>query len=96
MGHTPGPWGYDAERREIFSDTDEHGCGWIALVLGNDSNERRLPPGEQAANANLIAAAPDLLAACEELLIYLGDWDDMENETCAAARKAIAKAKGGA
>lgn len=47
------------------------------------------------ARARLFAAAPALRQACEELLIYLGDWDDPENETCAAARRAIAKAKGG-
>jgi hypothetical protein len=45
-------------------------------------------------NARLVAAAPDLMAACEELLIYLGDWDDPENDTCVRAREALAKAKG--
>ena len=44
----------------------------------------------------LLAAAPELLDACEELLIYLGDWDDPDNETCVRARAAIAKAKGDA
>lgn len=48
----------------------------------------------QACNVCLIEAAPDLLEACELLLIYLGDWDDTENETCVAARRAIAKARG--
>lgn len=47
------------------------------------------------ADARLIAAAPDLLDACEELLIYLADWDDPDNETCVKARAAIAKAKEG-
>ena len=90
MGHTPGPW-----EVAMPGEVDEHyavldGFGHTASVYGC--------PEEAAtafANARLIAAAPDLLAACELLLIYLGDWDDMENETCAAARKAIAKAKGG-
>ena len=95
MSHTPGPWDYDADSREVFGTTEKYNCGWIARVVGNDSDGRPLPDAERLANASLIAAAPDLLAACEELLIYLGDWDDMDNDTCAAARKAIAKAKGG-
>jgi hypothetical protein len=51
--------------------------------------------GEACANARLIAAAPLLLDACKELLIYLGDWDDLEDETCRAARHAIEFAEGG-
>lgn len=86
MGHTPGPWGV-GEKRGV----------WVGPVVMADSRGRGVAfvCGESDANARLIAAAPDLLAACEELLIYLGDWDDPENETCAAARRAIAKAKGG-
>jgi hypothetical protein len=49
--------------------------------------------GEAEANARLMAAAPLLLDACKELLIYLGDWDDMDNDTCRAARHAIACAE---
>jgi len=45
-------------------------------------------------DAQLIAAAPDLLDAVEELLIYLADWNDPDNETCQRARAAVAKAKG--
>jgi hypothetical protein len=51
--------------------------------------------GEADANARLLAAAPLLLDACKELLIYLGDWDDLEDETCRAARHAIEFAEGG-
>jgi hypothetical protein len=60
----------------------------VAMVYSDEDDS------EQAANVSLISAAPDLLSACEELLIYLGDWNDLDNETCAAARAAIAKAKG--
>jgi hypothetical protein len=45
-------------------------------------------------NLRLVAAAPELLEACELLLIYLADWDDKDDDTCATARRAIAKAKG--
>lgn len=78
MGHTPGPWS--------FWDTLVDGAGGapVCAVHGKD----------RTANARLITAAPDLLEACELLLIYLGDWNDMEDETCVTARRAIAKARG--
>lgn len=100
MSHTPGPW----------ITAGPHGIGIapaampderLAVVMAMDCELTEedmygedVPLASQVANARLISAAPDLLAACEELLIYLGDWDDMDNDTCAAARKAIAKAKG--
>jgi len=54
----------------------------------------------QDANARLIAAAPDLLAACEEIANYAkahhmtGDGDWGHHEMASIARTAIAKAKG--
>ena len=84
MAHTPGPWCANQDCIEIDGPEGPRDVT-LAVVL---------QPDNAAADARLIAAAPDLLAACEELLVYLGDWDDMENDTCAAARKAIAKAKG--
>ena len=97
MSHTPGPW-----RTELY-DWDEcpSGVGQRMAVIRQPKGDVDIAyvpvdedDGEMRDNESLIAAAPDLLAACEELLIYLGDWDDMDNDTCAAARKAIAKAKG--
>jgi hypothetical protein len=87
MSHTPGPWQAfppegDADHWEVLDE-----FGHTATVYGDEEPAK--------ANSLLIAAAPDLLDACEELLIYLGDWDDMDNDTCAKARAAIAKAKGG-
>lgn len=89
MAHTPGPW-----EVAMPGEVDEHyavldGFGHTASVYGYPEEA-----SAALANARLIAAAPDLLAACEELLIYLGDWNDMEDETCVAARRAIAKARG--
>ena len=43
--------------------------------------------------AALLDAAPDLLKALENILIYLGDWST-DDEECVAAHAAIAKAKG--
>ena len=67
MSHTPGPWAYDADSCEVFGTTEGRSCGWVAKVVGGDSNDCRLPYDERVANARLIAAAPDLLAACKAL-----------------------------
>ena len=62
--HTPGPWKYGAE---LSSRTGE----WlISFDAGNRGRgigiaETRPGSGQEEANARLIAAAPDLLEACE-------------------------------
>ena len=66
----------------------------IAVIAGE--RPAGMPPrnggsmAEADANANLIAAAPDLLAALEGLVAVVGkdDW------RCIEAKEAIAKAKG--
>ncbi len=113
MPHTPAPWHIDLESpftlggdsrsvdaltpdgtmvtREIaclLFDTDEwpDGEGWL----------------EDCANARLIAAAPDLLAALEQIVKDLESVNERdpvpdeinEDSHWAAARAAIAKAKG--
>jgi hypothetical protein len=58
--HTQGPWGY----RRAFSNGEP--CGMVITPMGydlNTSNEE-----ENEANARLIAAAPELLAALQELI----------------------------
>ena len=98
--HAPGPWldsGHDGKRNVIV----ESKLGSVAAVWDTgDAMQMR-------ANARLIASAPDLLAALEDLLQerYVdGDESDQEfdaqgNWTCNSpasikARAAIAKAKG--
>ena len=57
------------------------------------------PPGETIANARLISAATDLLAACEVLVRRLGgdlSPESLAQEAIDFARAAIAKATGGA
>ena len=66
------------------------------LDLLHDAEEADM---QARANAKLIAAAPDLLEACKALLaahsgICEGDGDMGEDEDCARARRAIAKAEG--
>ena len=83
IGHTPGPW------RRSGANT-VHGADCIvAFVSTADEEVRRLSGERQSADAHLIAAAPDLLAALEFLLPYLEDCR-MDKEAAAA----IAKARG--
>ena len=103
--HTPGPWSVVGEQanfagylltsyndqRHIYSAVDKKsgGTGCVAVVASS------------SANAHLIAAAPELLAAlqtCRNVLagIAVGDLDTVrpDSRALAAARAAIAKAQG--
>lgn len=104
--YTPGPWACDEDTNEIFSLTEEHGSGWIALIGGNDSNNTPYSKKMQVANSRLISAAPDLLAVARMAFEYAQDTkarfaeyfdgDDAESydNLCDACEKAIAKAEG--
>jgi hypothetical protein len=101
LGHTPGPWRvpldepYDRDRPTYFL---EDGAGQQLMLLA------RLPeagPQENKANARLISAAPELLAAVEAMADFLGwdlyaddgiDWSGARQ----IARDAARKARGGA
>ena len=99
MSHTPGPWDVDDDTMEIFSITPGHSTGWIAKGLGNDDNGRPLTPDEMAANARLIAAAPEMLAALREVAdgcarrLRKGK-DQGDLDTLRLCRTAIAQAEG--
>jgi hypothetical protein len=78
--HTPGPWS-KSERGYIFA-----GDSCIASTSDLDENE---------ANARLIAAAPDLLAALEQSLSWLSSYPGGgANAAWRKASEAIAKARG--
>ena len=88
--HTPGPWGccdtsYHAHDYRL---TKPNGEPLPLVVIANDHSEQR-------ANARLIAAAPELLAALEEIR-NLATWHSAKakGEIYARATAAIAKAKG--
>ena len=87
--HTPGPWKYGAE---LSSRTGE----WlISFDAGNRGRgigiaETRPGSGQEEANARLIAAAPELLEALEELLAETR----INGAFADKARAAIAKARG--
>ena len=100
MSHTPGPWHYaepnkSHQRPMVWRDSDGYliaDCSG-ATVVGYD---------EAKANARLIAAAPDLLAACRALCAAYDNgeaiggemaWEQVD-DSWALAKDAIAKAEG--
>ena len=84
MSATPGPWRYEAATKTIRSKSNY----WLATM---DSWDGAVDHG---ANAALIAAAPDLLAALRGLVAWselMGGW---ESPAWRAAEAAIARAEG--
>ena len=91
-GHTPGPWALHDEVAGVIYGPDGH------QVCTTPRTTRR--EVERAANARLIAAAPEMLAALLKLVeavdpavggLTLEDW---ATEPVADARAAIARATG--
>ncbi len=88
MTHTPGPWRefHDVDSHDIMTLDGQH----IAKIEPAHSIDAK---NEQRDNGCLIASAPDLLAALEELLICTQQWPDGRLDNAqAAARAAITKA----
>ena len=96
MMHTLGPWTVDPKTLAIYAP-DRH--GHAAAVRVAECRRTLLPAAEIAANAALVAAAPELLAALQSLVgeADLGeiDHDDGTRALLAQARAAIARATGG-
>ncbi len=89
--HTEGPWNYAQDRRgwwRVFAGDSE-----IVRALSKHGL-RRLSKSERAANARLIAAAPDLLEALEELYWLATDNERMGVHMPEYDRAQAAKAKG--
>ena len=89
--HTPGPWAYDDEDGTISA----HG-GVVAETSHSDYTLK-----QDARNAGLIAAAPDMLEALRDLTaayrsarVALGYDEDGESDSLELAEAAIAKAEG--
>lgn len=92
--HTPGPWYSPNDNGQIYSQTDRRNP--VVDVYGAHNRDR--DEDETLANVNLIAAAPEMLAACEAAyrwLNTLGEDSGSRSKVLAEIRAAIAKAKGG-
>lgn len=72
--HSEGPW--TAEGPDEFGDYNIHEPSIRAVVAAVISNLRT--PSEIRANARLIGAAPDLLAACKKAAEWLAGWASAE------------------
>lgn len=98
--YTPGPWVADKTSRAVgpVSKEDEQSNGMVLLVAWVEFD----PEVEiQAANQQLIAAAPELLEALQDMLsgweyiraqhgdLYGVGWDRAERKAQAAIKKAM-------
>ena len=85
MTHTPGPW-EEVKRTKTTIINDSKGLRIAMLSVRPNTS----------GNARLIAAAPDLLEACEMALegLCAGFDDWMLDDTETALNNAIAKARG--
>lgn len=90
MTYTKGPWKWQAE--------DECLVGPDQIVMFQDEEGRKTfaqyPDGTTQANANLIAAAPELLEALKELYNAIDSCVDLTPEVMQKCSKALNKAKG--
>lgn len=100
--HTPGPW--KTYRGAVWS-THESVSGPVTKGMRTNhvcaiSERLKMPDGEREANARLIAAAPDMLAALEAIISQMdqggqGATQVFNRDACIQhARAAIAKARG--
>ena len=101
--HTPGPWRISGESATTvqadYRAINSEGGVLIARALGYPNSGYFPSDDEAAANARLIAAAPELLEALEALRDNVGTcicYDESAREFNAweMAKAAIAKAKG--
>ena len=101
--HTPGPWHWKRNGLSTalligFGEMERHPAQVVATVWSNDPDPQGRPAEEALANARLIGAAPELLAALTRIMAYLSIHDPQfydSNADSFKARNAIATAKGG-
>ena len=83
--HTPGPWEHElvhcTDRSKWF---DIHKSGLHKYIAGHAR-------AASEADARLMAAAPDLLEACEAAIL---SWHQSQTVCLGSLRAAVAKAKG--
>ena len=100
--HTPGPWHlhpYDRGAWEVTTHADYLHPGSLVIAARSDLSHRA---AESTANARLIAAAPELLAACRTAMLACQDnlrmWQYKNEiklmEAFEACKAAVGKADG--
>lgn len=68
--HTPGPWTV-RDGTNIYGKRQDVGYKTCIANAGSFSSNEVDTTAENQANARLIAAAPDLLAVCKSVLIWI-------------------------
>jgi hypothetical protein len=100
---TPGPWGVlpyseGDDVIQIISGEPTYKGGTVSAtwVAELDASSLEGGPGENEANARLIAAAPDMLAALNAIRVWMKNHDRSEHEQKIydAIRVVIARAEG--
>lgn len=97
--YTPGPWkAFNASWSETFITAPGFDHAICCLDINHATEESQESDSEQmAANARLIAAAPELLEALQEMLHIMEQHEQLSGCECSIgdeARSAIAKATG--
>ena len=94
MSHSNGRWYVDGHYVKVLKPERELlNEGAPETICEMQSS---VSPEETTANQRLIAAAPELLEALENLHDACEFWEDQNDPVLRAARAAIAKATGGA
>jgi hypothetical protein len=89
--HTPGPWKV-SRRFDVYQDTQTLGVGGTFVASTKGISELPESVNEVCeADAKLIAAAPDLLKALQDILIF--DSALSQENARAAIRKAIGESE---
>ena len=101
-GYTPGPWIVTDERamcRELWINVLHPDVGTVSLAAVRPGCDAANELGDTEANARLIAAAPEMFEALQNILLCPAILDELngDNETnnaVAKARAALSKALG--
>lgn len=96
--HTPGPWenvGHSGNDAEAFViEGPDRTIAWTCDTYDEGAEAGTVTETDEA-NANLICAAPDLLEACEQVLLASEDGGGMDDIDWKGLRAAVHLAKEG-
>lgn len=96
MPCTKGPWDFACDNYGKVQHSRKYDCVY-SHIKGEPGGDRLVTVASRIANAEdalLIAAAPDLLAACEFTMQWFSDAGYPHAAPIARIREAIAKARG--
>lgn len=93
MSHTPGPWEIGHQAKVAVYGYEDLGGEYShhRTCVAHCNHTGDVPAGVDEANARLIAAAPELLAACK---LALGAFERNDCINWDSLARAIAKAEG--